>query len=314
MRIVWDTVERSPFARLRARFLLPWLFAGLYFGFAPGEVVRSRDWLKAHPDDPLPIALGSLLISALILVGPAIQVRRAGLFMRDLYGEFPSRRQLFQLASLAVPTFGMSMAASYAVFASVSLAFPDAMQEWLFENPAVLYHAGPPYPFLANFAGFLAVVVAAPIAEEWFVRGLLLGRWAHTAGVVRGVIRTSLVFALLHQDPVGSFLFGFLMCGLYAHYGSLWAPTVVHASHNALVWTLAVLATHGPASWRVTTVAGLQAAWWIPVVGVLLMLPWALRLRGRYQPLATWQFAAAAGSYRSGVSSSRAPRRMFPTA
>ena len=282
----------NPFEKMRARWLLVWLIAGLFFSFAPGEIVRSPAWLKAHPDDSLATSLGSLLTSACIFIPPAIYAWWAGLRISQLYGPWPARREAVQLALVGVPTLGLSLTVVYLVFAPLSLVFPEAMQEFLFKNESPIDSAGAPYPFLANAVGFLATVIAAPVAEEWFVRGLLLNRWSYKVGVIRAVMRTSLVFALLHPDPIGALIFGFIMCGLYAHFGTLWAPTLAHATNNAIAWGFSVLFVHGPTASEVASVAAFRSAWWIPVIGVLLVLPWAIRLRGRYKPISTWRFAA----------------------
>jgi len=276
---------------IRARFLMPWLIVGLYFSFAPGELTRSPEWIKAHPDDPLPEALAVFFTSLVLLVPPAIAVWWAGSDIRDLYGRFPSGRTVAFLIGCGIPSVGLSLVAFYLVFAPLSFGFPQALQTWFSSAPMRnLYSPGPPYPLLGNVAGFLAMVVVGPIAEEWFVRGLLLARWSAKVGILRAIIRTSVVFALLHPNPVDAFVFSFAMCGLYARFDSLWAPTLVHASHNAIVWCLAAI---GPVIGEPTDIASFAQVWkwwWLPAIGLLLMLPWALRLRGRYRPMSTWRF------------------------
>ena len=72
------------------------------------------------------------------------------------------------------------------------------------------------------------------------------------------------------------------MCALFARHRSLWPPTVVHATHNAVAWALSVGAVHYPDAVDLATVEHLRAAWWLPVLGLVLVLPWALRFRKDY--------------------------------
>ena len=81
------------------------------------------------------------------------------------------------------------------------------------------------------------------------------------------------------------------MCALFARHRSLWPPTVVHATHNAVAWALSVGAVHYPDAVDLATVEHLRAAWWLPVLGLVLVLPWALRFSKDYGPMSTWSFA-----------------------
>jgi hypothetical protein len=104
------------------------------------------------------------------------------------------------------------------------------------------------------------------------------------------VLASSLVFALLHADILGGMVFAIFMCALCARHRSVWAPTIVHVANNALGWCLGVLDAHYVFFPELDTVGQLRAAWWLPTIGLLLVLPWALRVRGRYGPISSWDF------------------------
>ncbi len=87
---------------------------------------------------------------------------------------------------------------------------------------------------------FLTAVVLAPILEEFIFRGLLLERWSFKWGVRRGLLLTSLAFALVHFPShgvmvTGPFLAGFLLGYLRLRFASLWLPILAHMVNNALV-------------------------------------------------------------------------------
>ena len=90
----------------------------------------------------------------------------------------------------------------------------------------------------------LLAVVAGPIAEELFFRGLLYGCLRVRLGVWRGLWSTAFLFAFLHTDPV-AFLpilgLGLLFGWVYEKTGSLAASMAVHIFHNAGMLTVASL-------------------------------------------------------------------------
>ena len=242
------------------------------------------------PSDPMPDAILGLLFGGLVFVIPALRARLVGLSIRASYMGFPHRDELVPLTLLAIPMLGVAFAGIYFVYAPLSLVFPAATQAWLFEDQPVLYSAVPPYPLLGNSISLVSIAVVTPIAEEWFFRGLLFRRWLHKWGTLPAVIASSLAFAIAHADILGAFVFGVVMCALFARSGSLWAPTIVHATNNAIVWCLAAIDSHGLLPIELETVAQLRSAWWLPVLGLIMALPWAVRARHDYR-LSSWEFA-----------------------
>lgn len=279
----------TPVGQVRARFLIAWMILATVLTLIPVAVIWPQ-WLDGESKTPTPEAISGLAISLLIFAVPALRARKAGLVIGSLYGRLPGR-MIPRLAVLAPPMFGAAVVGIYVLFAPLSLAFPEATQAWLFEDQAVLYAAGPPYPWLGNLLGLVAVVIAAPFAEEWFFRGLLLRRWSHKWGPVGGVLMTSLLFGLAHTDILGGLVFGVFMCALYARYRSLWAPSIVHAANNGLAWGLGAVDAHYPIPLGLDTVEQLRAAWWLPAVGLLLVLPLALRFHRQYGAISSWNFA-----------------------
>jgi membrane protease YdiL (CAAX protease family) len=279
----------EPFARLRARFLFLWgavaavLAVTIVQAVWPGSLDGSGD------ASPWPNAVVVSAGSALLFALTALQARRAGLRVAHVYGRFPSGIEPLRLSVLALPLIGVAFIGVYVVFAPLSMVFPEATQAWLFANLPAFYSAGPPYPAAANLIGIASMTVVGPFAEEWFFRGLLLRRWSHKWGVAPGVIGSSLVFGLLHQEILGGFVFGVAMCALAARYRSLWAPTIVHVANNAIVACLTIADAHGLlGSGQMSSVAELRAAWWLPVTGLVLAVPGIVYVWRRWIPIASW--------------------------
>jgi membrane protease YdiL (CAAX protease family) len=280
----------SPFLRLRARYLLLWLLVSSVVAV----VVVSPPLVPASSPEPLEEGLLMWTIYGLLVVLTFAQARLAGLRPASFFHPAASPRELTRLSTLAIPLVGLAFIYTYAVFAPLSLVWPDFVQLWLLEDVPVLYD--PRVSAAANIVGVTAATLAAPVAEEWFFRGLLLRRWAEKWSVTTGVVGSSLVFAVLHADVLGAFLFGVAMCALYARYRSLWPSIVVHAANNGLVVILVVLDAHSDLVLQAATVEQFRAGWWAVLIGIVMAAPWlGWIMRPRRITIATWQFDRDAG-------------------
>lgn len=126
------------------------------------------------------------------------------------------------------------------------------------------------------------VSVAAPFCEEFFYRGLLQPGLARRVPAPRAIVITSLLFSLMHFDPVG-FLARFelgLVFGLLAwRAGSIWPAIGAHAANNLTSvivfltlggddadlggWIVGALVLMGNAGLIAAIVALRRASWWV---------------------------------------------------
>ena len=82
----------------------------------------------------------------------------------------------------------------------------------------------------------LSVVVMAPLAEEWFYRGMLLSSLVRRIGPVGGAVASSAVFALIHLEPIlfpGLFVFALFLAWLTVRTGRVGVAVVAHLAFNA---------------------------------------------------------------------------------
>jgi hypothetical protein len=103
------------------------------------------------------------------------------------------------------------------------------------------------------------------------------------------VLASSALFAVLHGEWIGHFLFGIAMAALYLRTGRLWMPIAAHAINNGVValFTLADVLRHAPP--ETTTLAELRAEWPLAVVSIIagaLLLRWYLK---RWWPDGSWR-------------------------
>lgn len=111
--------------------------------------------------------------------------------------------------------------------------------EWI-----AMYNAHLPDSAAGVALAALAVVVAAPLAEEMVFRGLVYRLGRRAWGPWPAAIVSSLAFGLVHGEPwylFGLVALGLLLATVYELTGSLWASVIVHAVHNAVALTLLVI-------------------------------------------------------------------------
>jgi len=89
----------------------------------------------------------------------------------------------------------------------------------------------------------VAVVVAAPLAEEMVFRGLVYRLGRRAWGPWPAAVVSALIFGLVHGEPwylFGLLALGLLLAAVYELTGSLWSAVIVHAVHNAVALALLV--------------------------------------------------------------------------
>jgi membrane protease YdiL (CAAX protease family) len=84
----------------------------------------------------------------------------------------------------------------------------------------------------------LTISIAAPLADEFFFRGLLLRGFMAKYGTVAAILIVGCLTALFHTfEPfklVHSFLMSVLFASAVVWSGSLWTSIILHALHNSL--------------------------------------------------------------------------------
>ena len=100
-------------------------------------------------------------------------------------------------------------------------------------SPAALGHGW------GLISAFLAIILFAPVAEELFFRGLLLGRFGAHQYWKSGIALSAVVFALLHADTahiVELFGVGLVLGWLYGRTRSIWPGVLLHTLNNTAVF------------------------------------------------------------------------------
>lgn len=87
------------------------------------------------------------------------------------------------------------------------------------------------------FWNVITVAIAAPLIEEFFVRGVIMRGMLHHLSPAKAIIWSAFIFALIHLNlyqAIGAFSFGIFLGWVYYKSGSLLYCIVVHSVNNTL--------------------------------------------------------------------------------
>jgi membrane protease YdiL (CAAX protease family) len=165
----------------------------------------------------------------------------------------PARRSDWRYLVLVIPLLVTTGAALYLVTFVASFVAPRMVADMLGrpEPPSELIT-------LTSLPGDLIESALGAIAEEWLFRGILLHVWAERFGVRFAVLASSVLFAAMHADVIGSVIFGIVMAALYVRTGSLLVPMVAHFVFNAVVAVGSVVVGAD----EPTTLGEFRQDWW----------------------------------------------------
>ena len=143
------------------------------------------------------------------------------------------------LTAALAAVMALAALAPTSLLAELTVRLHPVNPEW-----AALYDESLPHGPIAVVLAVLAVVVAAPLAEEIIFRALLQRLAASLWGGVPGLAVAALAFGLVHGEPW--YLLGLIGVGIVL--GTVWLATesltacwIAHAVHNgvSLAWLLA---------------------------------------------------------------------------
>ena len=276
-------MQINPFERIRARALAGYAV----LTFITTLIITSIFFENKHA--PYPEAAEGLLLYLFLSLFTLRMLSQSDLSYSRLFGNFPTWRTLGRYNLWVVPLVIVSITSTYLLFFPLSFLFPEFVKAWFLEfSPTTIWTSGDNY-ILANVLNFLAIVIVAPVLEEFFFRGILLTRWSVKWSVIPAVIVSSGVFALLHTNLIGTFCFGCVMAILYIRTKSLFVPMSLHVINNLTAWIMELYGTHFgvPTSYR--TITTFQESWWIGLLTLVISIPCVFKFWRRYISTIEWQ-------------------------
>ena len=283
-------VDSNPFEKIRFRALVGYailaFIATILSLFILGKLLPT--WFKGE-SSPLRGALIIFLLYVFFALSTFEMLSRAGLSYVRLCGIFPGWRTLGRYSLWAIPLVIFSLSCLFLLYFPVSIFMPEFFKAQFIENGVAQAMPSGAKHILANLLDSLTVILLAPVIEEFFFRGILLTRWSFKWDVSRSIFASSLVFALLHPDPISSFCFGCMMAVFYIRTKSLFIPTVIHITNNSIPSIIGWFEIQSDDSSSQLTIEGFQELWWVGLVGFVILTPCVIYFWRHYIRNTDWQ-------------------------
>lgn len=280
--------DSTTFERIRARALAGYAILAVFATMLSVFILEIGLPELKDESSPLQDALWGPLLYLFFFLSTSGMLSRANLSYNRLFGTFPGWRRIGGYSLWAIPLVIFSVSSVFLFQYPLSTIMPEPIKEYLTNGSTTMFKSGDKYAF-ANLLNFLTIVLIAPIVEEFFVRGILLTRWTVKWGVVRAVIFSSAIFALLHNNIIGMFCFACVLAIFYIRTKSLFVPMSIHITNNSIAWVLGWLGAEFGESASQTTDAVPQGLWQIGLIGVSITIPCAIYFWRRYILKTDWQ-------------------------
>jgi membrane protease YdiL (CAAX protease family) len=225
------------------------------------------------------VAYGFFLLAALW------SLRAADIRPAEVFGRPPGEVTVWPTVILMVPVmFCFAAMSLWATAFAASWLAPDIAQYLLEQQNddelRRLTQGGSPLLILF-------IVVIGPVIEEFVFRGIVLRRWMARSTLWRGVIGSSIIFAILHPPFwLGALVVGVFLAMLYLVTRSLYAPIAFHAMYNGLVTWATIGASQLGDDQKQQTLAEFRTEW-IAETSLLIVSGWIVyRMIRRFARLA----------------------------
>ncbi|MDR3184619.1 MAG: CPBP family intramembrane metalloprotease [Prevotellaceae bacterium] len=113
--------------------------------------------------------------------------------------------------------------------------------------------------FKDDMPTFLSAVVAAPLAEEWLCRGVILKGLLTHYSPRKAVVWSAVLFGVLHMNPwqaIPAFCLALAIGWVYWRTRSLWPCVFMHAVNNSLAFLMLIIFPDASANATIMDVAG----------------------------------------------------------
>lgn len=264
-------IPHSPFSIIKGRYLaIIWIFPFSYFLSFLGIF---ETLLQKWPMYWLQIFY-SYYFHILFIITIFILAFYSKLDWKIFFKNRVTSKELIPGLKLTLFLFLFSTTTAYIIFYPLSYIFPGFVEIWYIQAYETIYSDGQSYPIIANTLSFLSIVLIAPVFEEIAFRGILLHRWAQKWNVTKAIIFSSILFGIVHPEPISAVVFGAGMCVLYLKTHSLLIPILCHTLNNFVVWLVEVgyRVAHGPKYQY--ALEDFQNEWYLGVICMMLTIVW----------------------------------------
>ena len=255
------------------------------------DIYMVSKWVSIFPESDVPIYMYDFSYYYFNAARTILVVVLLTLFTRTSLKPFylPFNTKLLAPSlEITLFTYFASGALIYLTFFPLAFAIPNFVDFWFIQLPPIVYVQDGTFLFWPIVLSFVSLAVLAPLTEELVFRGLLLQRWGSKYNSKIAILLSSAVFASMHTDPFGAFLFGVLMCYLAIRSRGILLPMVCHSLYNSFVWLISFV-EHAVDPHITFTLADFKSEWGYGVGFMVISVVWAVRLQARIPNIETWK-------------------------
>ena len=209
-----------------------WQAMGLFAIYVGGTIVVSVPFAVADQMAKTTLMKSPWVLGASVLAGGLLAAvvahRRLRLRWRKLAGPFRIPAEV--VAPMALVMVGQLILTMTILFWLLRL-FPDLMPTETYGLDKTLLGAA------------FALMIAAPLSEEFLFRGVFLRGFVPRYGLTKGILVGAAMFAAAHMSLgkiFGTFLLGAIFGWWYSKMGSIWPGVIGHALNNGVPVLFAV--------------------------------------------------------------------------
>lgn len=257
---------KNAFNSIKIRSLAFWMVLSLIVSIIIMVTVGSE------LEGPLGDIILMILFYALIVVWIMWKFKSFDVDYKKIIGKFPPDYKWWWILVIVVLLIFFSVGTYWLLYYPLSFIAPSYVNGVL--NETTFYTmADTTSPLVYNFLIVLITVLIAPIVEEFLFRGVIMQRFAVKWGTTAGVLISSFIFGILHDDILGAFVFGIFMSLLYINTRTLLVPIACHMLNNGLAFGLSFIGILLGESETVTTVAQFQSDILSGLIPLLVTVP-----------------------------------------
>lgn len=224
--------DKITFTKTRYLFLWLLLFYVVY-SFIYGFLGAFTSALPDYQDPLVPHILYSCsFISLCLYLGR--KLKRSQLNPNYLIGNLRPKYSWLPLLGMTIIFLLFSLGAALLSFKGISLIFPDWYESFL-ESLSEQEARVSIFPTINKIWQTINYVAIAPVTEEFIFRGVLLHRLATKWNLPVAIWSSSIIFGLLHPNPIGISVVGIAWALLYLKTRTLIVPIIAHSMNNTLV-------------------------------------------------------------------------------
>ena len=191
------------------------------------------NWSEIENSPIIDSMFGVVLYVALFALLIALR-RKANIGITEFIPVMPSNQARWSMGA-ACALIAISLGALYVLYLPISYVWPGFVENWLLDPEFQLFWLEGDHYLLANAISLITLVVVGPVVEEFLFRGLLLRTWISKWGVRRAIVISSVLFAALHFDYLGAFIFSVVVSLSYIWSRNLAVPILIHMTNNLIV-------------------------------------------------------------------------------